>query len=136
MVAKVVVDAVQARLIANWTATVIIDYDTQASPPDDLDAFLIHQYPVANGSKPFLDRRFFEEGGIRFVLNVRRGIGLAQGLEWCDTLAALFREVKFGGIECFASSSPIIDDNNEEGDWISYAVIVPYRYQFFSPQIP
>jgi hypothetical protein len=135
MPAKAVADAVQARLALHWTATVIIDYDTMASPPD-LDAFLVHQYPVVNGSKPFLDRHFFEEGGIRFVLNIRRGIGLAQGLAWCDELAALFREVKFSGIECFAPSGPIVDDNNEEGDWISYAVIVPYRYQFDSPQIP
>jgi hypothetical protein len=132
---KAVADAVQARLVANWTATVVIDYDTTASPPD-LDAFLVHQYPVVNAIKPFLDRRFWEEGAIRFVLNVRRGIGLAQGLAWCDELAALFREVKFDGVECFAASNPPQDDNNEEGDWISYAVIVPYRYQFFSPQIP
>jgi hypothetical protein len=132
MPTKAVADAVQARLAANWTATVIIDYDTTANPPD-LDAFLVHQYPVVNGSKPFLDRRFFEEGGIRFVLNVRRGIGLAQGLTWCDQLSALFREVKFSGVECFAPSGPIVDDNSEEGDWVSYAVIVPYRYQFFSP---
>jgi len=135
MPTKAVIDAVQARLVANWTATVVVDYDTNAYPPD-LDAFLVHQYPVVNGVKPVLNRVFWEEGGIRLVLNVRRGIGLAQGLTWCDLLAALFREVKFAGVQCFEPSGPIIDDNIEEGDWISYSVVVPYRYEFLSPAIP
>jgi hypothetical protein len=132
---KAVADAVQARLATHWTATVIVDYDTMANPPD-LDAFLVHQYPVVDSVKPVLSRVYWEEGGIRFVLNVRRGIGLAQGLEWCDELAALFRGVKFAGVECFEPSGPIVDDNSEEGDWISYAVIVPYRFEFFSPLVP
>jgi hypothetical protein len=135
MPAKAVIDAVQARLVANWTATVVVDYDTNAYPPD-LDAFLVHQYPVVNGAKPVLNRIFWEEGGIRFVLNVRRGIGLAQGSEWSDDLAALFREVKFDGVQCFETSGPIIDDTIEEGDWISYAVIVRYRYEYTTPIIP
>lgn len=134
MPAKAVADAVQARLVANWTATVIIDYDTMANPPD-LDAFLVHQYPVVTGTKPVLGRFFWEEGAIRFVLNVRRGIGLAQGLQWSDTLSALFRECKFSGVQCFVPDGPVVDDNNEEGDWISYSIVVPYRYQYLSPEI-
>lgn len=134
MPTKAVADAVQARLVAHWTATVIIDYDTGAYPPD-LDAFLVHQYPVVIGSKPVLNRFFWEEGSIRFVLNVRRGIGLAQGLEWSDLLSALFRECKFDNVRCFAPDGPIVDDNNEEGDWISYSIIVPYRYQYLSPAV-
>jgi hypothetical protein len=135
MPAKAVADAVQARLTANWTNTVVVDYDTNAYPPD-LDAFLVHQYPVVNGAKPVIDRLFWEEGGIRFVLNVRRGIGLVQGLEWSDELAALFREVTFDGVQCFETSGPIIDDTIEEGDWISYAVIVRYRYEYTTSLIP
>src|SRR5262245_47787284 len=121
MPAKAVADAVQARLQANWTATAVVDYDTTAYPPD-LDAFLVHQYPVVNGVKPVLNRLFWEEGGIRFVLNVRRGIGLGQGLLWSDQLAALFREVKFSGVQCFEPSGPVINDDIEEGDWVSYAI--------------
>ena len=135
MPAKAVADAVQARLAANWTATVIVDYDTNAYPPD-LDAFLVHQYPVVNGAKPVVNRVFWEEGAIRFVLNVRRGIGLSQGLEWSDELAALFREVTFDGVQCFETSGPIIDDTIEEGDWISYAIIVRYRYEYTTALIP
>lgn len=135
MPAKAVADAVQARLVANWTQTMIIDYDTRATPPD-ADAFLMTQYPVVNAEKPVIDRLFREVGGIRFVLSVRRGIGQAQGLAWADQLAALFREVKFSGIQCWQPSPPIVDDNNEEGDWVLYAVIVPYWFEFTSPLIP
>lgn len=135
MPAKAVADAVQARLVANWTNTVIIDYDTTASPPD-LDAFLVTQFPVVNAEKPVLQRYFREVGGIRFVLNVRRGIGQSQGLAWADELATLFRDVKFNGVQCWQPSSPIVDDNNEEGDWISYAIVVPYWFEFTSPLIP
>src|SRR5262245_29683856 len=117
MPAKAVIDAVQARLLANWTETVVVAYDTRAYPPD-LDAFLVHQYPVVNGAKPVVDRIFWEEGGIRFVLNVRRGIGDEQGMIWSDALGALFRESKFGGVQTFETSGPIVDDTNEEGDWI------------------
>jgi hypothetical protein len=134
MPTKAVADAVQARLVAHWNQTVVVDYDTVANPPD-LDAFLVHQYPVVNGVKPVLNRIFWEEGAIRFVLNVRRGIGLAQGLTWSDQLSALFREVTFSGVQCFEPNGPVIDDNIEDGDWISYAIIVPYRYQFTSPAV-
>lgn len=132
MPAKAVADAVEARLIANWGTTPIIGYDTQAQPPDDADAFVVVQYPIANGAQPVLGRTFWEEGAFRIVLNMRRGIGLAQGLEWADTLATLYRRVKFSAIETFVPDGPIIDDNIENGNWISYAVIVPYRYEYRS----
>ncbi len=131
MPSKAVADAVEARLAAHWTATTVVPYDTQAEPGTE-DAFLVVQYPVVNASRPVLSRFFWEEGGIRLVLNVRRGIGLSQGLAWADTLATLFRDVKFDGVETFPPSAPIVDDNTEDGEWLSFAVIVPYRYQFTS----
>lgn len=133
MPAKAVADAVDAYLTASWSATIVIPYDTLADPSAISTAFLVTQYPVANGAKPTLGRHFLEEGAIRLVLNVRRGIGLAQGLEWCDELRLMFRDVKFGdGLETFTPDGPIIDDAIEEGDWISYSIVVPYRYQYDS----
>ncbi len=131
MPAKAVADAVEARLIANWTATVIVPYDTVGETPD-VEAFVVVQYPVVNGVQPVLGRTFFEEGALRIVLNVARGIGLQQGLAWCDTLKDIFRRVKFSGVETFAPDGPIVDDNTDQGNWISYSVIVPYRYEFDS----
>src|SRR5678816_3595153 len=111
---KAVADAFQARLLANWTATEVILYDTMAEPPPDVPAFLVQQFPIANGTHPVLGRTFWEEGVYRLVLNVRRGIGLEQGLAWSDELIALFRDVKFSHILTYVPNGPVIDDNIEE----------------------
>lgn len=121
--------AFQARLAASWTISQVLGNGVTEAP-DGADAFLIVQYPVVNSEKPVLGRRYFEEGAARMVLQVKREIGLAEGLAWADTLAALFRTVKFSGVETFAPSAPIIDDDNDDGNWFELAVIVPYRYQF------
>lgn len=128
---KAVADMMEQRLVENWTATMIVSYDTIAETPD-APAFVVQQYPVVTGSKPVLSRRFFEDGIYRLVLNVQRGIGLAQGLAWCDQLAALFREYKFpqGGLQTFVPDGPIVDDGTEQGNWIVYSILVPYRYQY------
>jgi Bacteriophage related domain of unknown function len=132
MPSKAVADACDARLVANWTATPIIPYDTVAQPPDNADAFVVLQYPVSNGARPVLGRTFFEEGVIRIVLNVRRGIGLPQGLQWAGDLALIFRVVTFDGVVTDLEDGPVIDDTIENGNWVEYSIIVPYRYQFKS----
>ncbi len=128
---KAVADLFQTYLAANWTETVIVDYDTVADTPD-VDAFLVQQYPVVLGTHPVLGRKFWEEGTYRLVLNVNRGIGQEQGLMWMDTLHALFNNIKFttGSLETFTPDGSVIGDQNEEGDWIAYSLIVPYRYQY------
>jgi hypothetical protein len=130
---KAVADLFEARLVAGWTETIIISYDTVAEPPD-VDAFLVQQFPVVLGSRPVLGRRFWEDGVYRLVLNVRRGIGTAQGFTWTDELRTLFNNIKFasGQLETFTPDGPILDDNNEEGDWVIYSLIIPYRYQYDS----
>lgn len=134
MVSKVVTEAFHTKLVgggSTWNGIPVVDVDTDPEPPSDAEAFIVVQFPVSLADNPTLGRRYFENGGARIVLNVVRGIGLAQGLEWADGIAALFRTEKIApSIETFASQSPIIDDTNESGNWYSFAVIVPYRYQF------
>jgi hypothetical protein len=130
MPSKHVADAVDARLADNWTATPIIDYDEKTHPPDDADGFLVVQYPISDGARPVFDRLFWEEGAIRLVLSVKRGVGKSQGLAWSDTLCHMFRAVKFDGIQTFEPDGPIIDDATYDGNWIIYAIIVPYRFEF------
>lgn len=131
MARKAVIDAFEARLAANWTATPIIPYDTQAQPPDNAEGFVVLQYPVANGGRPWLERRWWEIGTVRIVLNVLRGIGLDQGSAWSDELADIFRAVKFNSIETFVPDGPIIDDTIENGNWVEYSIIIPYRFEYF-----
>ena len=132
MPSKAVADAVEARLTANWTASPIIPYDTQSDPPSGVESFIVVQYPVVNGVRPALGRTFFEEGAIRIVLNVVRGVGARQGLAWADDLKWMFRAVMFDGIATFVPDGPVIDDTIEEGNWVMYSIIVPYRYEFVS----
>ena len=132
MPSRAVADAVEARLEANWTETPFIPYDTLAQPPDNTEAFVIIQYPISNGARPVLGRVFWDEGAIRIVLNVQRGIGQAQGLLWSDMLADLYRSVKFDGVETFVPDGPVIDDTIEDGNWVLYSIVVPYRFEFVS----
>lgn len=131
MPSKHVADAVAARLSASWTATPIIDYDEQTATPD-VDAFVTVQFPITTGTSPVLGRLFWEEGAIRLVLSVRRDLGKDQGLEWSDTLAHIFRTAKFDGIETRQPDGPNIDDSTDNGNWLIFSVIVPYRFEFES----
>ena len=99
-------------------------------PNNALDAYVILQYPVVNGTKPVIGRHYFEEGAARFVLNVRRSVEMDVALALADELAAMFRDYRFHGIETFTPSPPIVNDVSNDGNWFSLSVIVPYRYQF------
>lgn len=131
MPSKHVADAVDARLEAFWTATPVIAYDEIATPPDE-DGFVFVQYPIVNGVRPVLGRLFWEEGWVRIVLSVKRGVGSDQGREWADTLANIFRSAKFDGIETRQPDGPLEDDSIDNGNWILYSIVVPYRFEFES----
>jgi len=108
----------------------VIPAIVSGQPDNGHDAFIILQYPVVNGSKPALQRRYFEDGAARLVLNVRRSVEMADALGMADDLAGVFRDYRFHGIETFTPSPPIVNDVSNDGNWFSLAVIVPYRYQF------
>jgi hypothetical protein len=109
----------------------IIPAITVGQPANTHDAFVVLQYPVVNGSKPVLERHYFEEGAARFVLNVRRTAEMETALALADDIASMFRDRKFHGIETFTPSPPIVNDTTNDGNWFSLSVIVPYRYQFY-----
>lgn len=135
MPAAAVHAAFSERLLANWDQAnaVIIEANATMVPPET--SFVMIQYPIANGEKPVLGRRFFEEGAARIVLNVPVGTGLTTALTWADSLATIFRETLVAetattSLRTFEPSSPVVNDANGEGNWFELAVIVPYRYQF------
>lgn len=131
--------AFKARLASLWTSSPVVGGSRPGDlpenipePPSNTDAFLVVQYPVVNSEKPVLNGKYFEDGAARLVLNVQSGVGLSAGLAWADTLANLFRDEKFGGVETFVPSAPIINNTNDDGNWFELAIIIPYRYQFNS----
>lgn len=139
MPSAVVEAAFRTRLEANWNIAngVILGSNEVFTPPNDAP-FLIIQYPVAQNTRPVLARKRFEEGAARIIYNALTGQGLAVPLELADTIAAAFRgdRLKIGAssnVEVFEPSPPIINDDNEEGNYVEFAIVVPYRYQFSTP---
>lgn len=131
--------AFKAKLLASWSVCPVVGGskandlpETLTEPPTNVDAFLVVQYPVVDGDKPVLNGRYWDEGGARLVLNVKREVGQTQALAWADTLRGLFREYKSGSFETFVPDPPIVNDATDDGNWLSYSVIVPFRYQFNS----
>lgn len=137
MVAKAVVDAVEARLGPSWTSidgTVVpvFGINTTGQTPTDGSPFIEVQYPVANEDQITIGAPgvnvFREDGGIRFVLNIQRGLGVAQGLGWIDELRTLFRAKQFGGVSTWGASSPVLDNSNDAGMYWTLAFVVLYYF--------
>lgn len=128
---KLVVDAVEGRLAANWKKCPVVGINLAGNVPNGPEPFVQVSYPVANGEQLTVgapgENVYRETGAFRLVVNARRGKGVAEGLAWADELAALFRGQEFGGIQTFAPSSPAIDDRNDEGKYFVLSIAVPYH---------
>jgi len=126
--------AFRTRLAANWDTAdgVILGVNDVFTPPSDGSPYLIIQYPVVNSTRAALSSLRFEEGAARIILNAPTGGGLPTWLTKADTISAAFRGDKliFDGVEAFEPSPPIINDNNDDGNYFELAIVVPYRYQF------
>lgn len=131
MAMKLVVDAFEGRLSAEWTRCEVFGLNRQGEPPGDGSSFVSVSYPVANSEQLTVgdpgNNVFREEGAVVFTIMAQRGGGVSTGLTWADDLAKLFRSKKFGGITTFAPSSPAIDDRNEDGGYFKLSLSVPYQ---------
>lgn len=129
-----VVNAVRDRLTAHWTRTGVFDENSEGSTPADGSHYLDVQFPYSTNERiTFGDpgnNVYREEGGFRLLLNMPRGSGGDTGRQWADELAALFRGKHFDGVETFAPDTASSDDANENGNYFTYAVVVPYRFDY------
>lgn len=136
MASKAVVDAVSARLAANWTATPVIPLNEQGEVPVDGSAFLTVQYPIAQethvGMSSIGFRTFREEGAMRFVLSVPRGAGVTQALTWAEQIRNLFRAAQFGGVSCLAPAPAFFDDSNDRGAYFVLSIVLEYYYDLYA----
>lgn len=130
MASLAVVNAVKARVNASWTRATLIDINLQGYAPPDGSAFLVIQYPVSSNNQISIGtpgaQLWRESGMIRLVLNIRRGVGIAEGMGWMDELIALFRGAKFSGVNTWAPSAPTLDDSNDLGNYWVLSSVVPY----------
>lgn len=133
MARKAAIDLVEARLAA-WTRAPVVGVNLQGETPEDGSPFLVVQYPVVTGARTTHGRTWRETGTIRFVLNGSRGAGVADATVWADELADLYRGWKkrapAGTLECQAPTSPLLNDDNEQGMYFRLSVVVPYTFDF------
>jgi hypothetical protein len=133
MAKKAVVEAVSARLAANWDENLAAIYDanSQTSTPAGGEPFLVLQFPVADTERlPVNNRYYREEGAFRVVIHTEAGAGADKALEWGDQIAAIFRDQEFDGVVCLVPTSPLTHDDNEDGNYFVTSVVCPYRYDF------
>lgn len=132
MALQAVINAVEARLAANWTKSAIKAVNLDAEAPSDGSPFLIVQYPVANSHQQSLGAPgvniWREEGLIRIVINTERGGGETKALQWADELGVLFRGQLFDGVQCWEVNSPHIDDTNDQGNYFMVSIMVRYWF--------
>lgn len=129
------VDSAFKAKIAGFTTIPTLGVSGVSEPPGS-GSFIVIQYPVVNGIKPSIGRRFFEEGAARIVFNIEKGPAEYDAAQtWIPTVASLFREknstdMNMSGMQTFAVDGPMTNDTNDDGNFVSYSLVVPYRYQF------
>jgi hypothetical protein len=133
MAQAAVVAAVTARL-ASFARCPIAGINMQGDTPADASPFLAVEYPVANEQQITVgapgNNVFRETGAIRFVLSIRRGRGVDQGMGWADELRTLFRGQQFANVNTWAPSSPVLDNANDSGSYWRLTFAVPYYFDF------
>lgn len=132
MASSAVIAAIETRVATYWTATPYYGLNTMGDPPADGSAFLTIQYPVANASQISVGSPgaevFREEGGVRFVLSIPRGAGVAYWQGLLEALLQHFRAAKFSGVNTWAPTSPVFDNSNDNGNYWLLSAVAPYYF--------
>ena len=136
MAGKVVVDAVTARLKANWTLCAIVDDDTTGQGTGDGSPYVTLEFPVAIENQITIgapgNNVFRESGAFRIKLISPTGSGLSQPTDWLDQLRALFRGKQFSGVTTYAPSPSAIDNSNYLAGKFVLSSAVPYYLDFLA----
>lgn len=127
MAKKTAVDAIIARLKANWTLAPILDRNETTQTPAEGSPWVRIEFPVANNRPQALDREYREDGGFRVVVATEIGSGIHKSNDWCEQIAAIFRGQKFGGVQCW---TPTIREGVDDGSYFIATVVVPYWFSY------
>lgn len=136
MASKAVMDAFDARLSANWTATAIVPADRASSGPADGAAYVTLEYPLAREDQITIgapgNNVFRETGVARLVLSAPSGQGSGQIAAWIDQLRAIFRGKQFSGVTTFAPSPGIENRSSYQRGRFVFSSAVPYYFDLFA----
>ena len=131
MASATVKAAVQARL-QDWLGRAGCPFhDENDAAPAPKTQYLTIEYPVANedrisiGARPAL---FRETGAIRFVVHILNMSGLDDAMALVETLRDFFREQKFGSVETFEASPPVLDKTNRARAFYLLPFVVTYKF--------
>ena len=134
MARKEVIDAVTARLAANWDENDAAIYDAnsvETTTPAEGQPFIVLQFPLADTNRWPVNQRYYrEEGSFRLVIHTERGSGTNVANEFADELADIFRDQTFGGVQCGVPSTPFFDDENDRGLYFVTSLVVPYTFNY------
>ncbi|GBD48098.1 phage tail terminator-like protein [Methylopila sp. Yamaguchi] len=126
-----VIAAVTARLESNWNKSAILDANVEGDAPESGSPYLRLQFPASDKGRPIVNRRLYrEEGGIRVVIAVEIGEGLAKASAWAEEIATLFRDRKFSGVRTFVPGDTYVGDANDDGNYFVTALVIPYAFTF------
>jgi hypothetical protein len=136
MAGKVVIDAVTARLKANWTLCAIVEDDTTGQGTGDGSPYVTLEFPVAVENQITIgspgNNVFRESGAFRIKLVSPTGTGLSQPTDWIDQLRAIFRGKQFGGVTTYAPSPGVEDNSNYAAGKFIISSSVPYYVDLFA----
>lgn len=134
MASKAVVDAVKARVADNFSSCPVFFPNDATTPPPDLSAFVVVEFPISQGLRVSYGARHQDTGTIRFVIHTALKTGIDTALAYGDELAALFRSVKFppddtgAYLETLASGS--LNALGSDGGFYRSSFSTPYRLWF------
>lgn len=137
MARQSVIDAVKARLAANFSACSVLDQDTAGSAPADGSVYLVLQFPVANERQITIGAPghnvWREEGAFRLLISVRTGDPLDGANTMLDLARALFRGKQFAGVTTYAPSPAVqADPEFAGGTRVELSSSVPYQSDFIA----
>lgn len=128
MTKKAVVDAVYARLAANWTQCPIVALNTMGNVPANAAAFLAVDFPIAESRIFSVDGKDFREEGVaRIVVYTDHGSGRDAAYSYAETISALFRLVTADGVNYLA---PTIRDAVSDDLYFKLIVTIPYAFNY------
>lgn len=136
--AKQLVVATVRQILTDWIPAagdkpVIVFPNGPEEPPQDASPYLAVQFPIANERRTTFSGTYVEEGAARVVILAERGSGTDWSLERGEEIARLFRSLKKNGVEFLTPTSPLMNDDNDDGNYFRTSVIVPYQYHFEDP---
>lgn len=125
-------DTINSFMADNWDLSA---WETingpMAETPGQGEAFVVVQYPFSVSERIAVNERVYrEEGGVRFVFHVIRGVGDDLIEQMTRKVFDLFTDRKIGEVNCGVPDSPFFDDSNDEGLYFKAAMVVPYWFTY------